>query len=64
MMQQISSNLQWREFESDRWLQAVRDRGLHMRSLDDDERELVFEAINLDLERRKSQVRGQQKLSR
>jgi hypothetical protein len=60
MMRQISSNRQWREFESDRWLQAVRDRGLHMRSLDDDERELVFEAINLDLERRKSRLQARQ----
>lgn len=60
MMPQISSNLQWREFESDRWLRAVRDRGLHMRSLDDDERELVFEAINLDLERRKSRLQARQ----
>ena len=60
MMQQISSTIQWREFESDRWLQAVRDRGLRMRSLDDDERELVFEAINLDLERRKARMQQRQ----
>lgn len=60
MMQQISSTIQWREFESDRWLQAVRDRGLHMRSLDNDERELVFEAINLDLERRKARMQQRQ----
>jgi len=53
-MQQISSTRQWREFERSTWLQAVRDRGLRLRSLDDDERALVFEAINLDLERRKS----------
>ena len=53
-MQQISSTRQWREFERATWLQAVRDRGLRLRSLDEDERALVFEAINLDLERRKS----------
>jgi hypothetical protein len=53
-MQQISSTRQWREFERTTWLQAVRDRGLRLRSLDDDERALVFEAINLDLERRKN----------
>jgi hypothetical protein len=51
-MQHVSSPRQWREFEGGRWLRAVRDRGLHMRSLDD-ERQLVFEAINVDLERRK-----------
>jgi hypothetical protein len=53
-MQEISSSRQWREFERNTWLQAVRDRGLRLRSLDDDERALVFEAINLDLERRKN----------
>jgi len=52
-MQQISSKSQWREYERSSWLQAVRDRGLSLRSLDDDERVLVFEAINQDLERRK-----------
>lgn len=55
-MQQISSTRQWREFERSTWLQAVRDRGLRLRSLDDDERALVFEAINQDLERRKNNL--------
>lgn len=57
-MQQISSTSQWREYERSSWLQAVRDRGLSLRSLDDDERALVFEAINNDLERRKSSYKS------
>jgi hypothetical protein len=57
-MHQISSNRQWREFERTSWLQAVRDRGLRLRSLDEDERALVFEAINQDLERRKGSLLG------
>ena len=47
---------QWRQYESERWREAVRNRGLRMRSLDADERELVLEAITADLERRKRNV--------
>jgi hypothetical protein len=43
----------WREYESAQWHLAVRDRGLQLRSLDPDERILVFDAITADLERRK-----------
>jgi hypothetical protein len=43
----------WREYESAHWHLAVRDRGLQLRSLDPDERILVFVAITADLERRK-----------
>lgn len=47
----------WREFESTQWHRAVRDRGLELRSLDPDERILVFDAITADLERRKRMIR-------
>ncbi len=49
----IFDTAQWREFESEQWHQAVRNRGLELRSLDVDERGLVFDAITTDLERRK-----------
>jgi len=49
----ISNEASWRRFESDRWRDAVRDRGLQLRSLDADERRLVFDAIVVDLERRR-----------
>ena len=49
----IFDTTQWREFESEQWHQAVRYRGLELRSLDVDERGLVFDAITSDLERRK-----------
>jgi hypothetical protein len=45
--------LSWREYESAQWHRAVRERGLQLRSLDPDERILVFDAITADLERRK-----------
>lgn len=44
---------QWQEFERAQWHRAVRYRGLELRSLDADERHLVFDAITSDLERRK-----------
>ena len=50
----ISDEAGWRRFESDRWRDAVRDRGLQLSSLDSDERLLVFDAITSDLERRKT----------
>ena len=50
----IFDTTQWREFESEQWHRAVRYRGLELRSLDVDERGLVFDAITSDLERRKA----------
>lgn len=44
---------QWRRYESVQWTRAVRYRGLELRSLDLDERILVYDAIASDLERRK-----------
>jgi hypothetical protein len=52
-MNTIDNLADWHEFESDRWHEAVRHRGLLLRSLDPDERALVLEAINTDLERRR-----------
>ena len=50
---EIFDAVQWRAFESAQWHGAVRYRGLELRSLDADERVLVFDAIASDLERRK-----------
>lgn len=52
-MTPIDTLTDWHAFESDRWHNAVRHRGLLLRSLDPDERTLVLEAINTDLERRR-----------
>jgi len=52
-MNKIISEREWREFESGCWHEAVRNRGLQLRSLDPEERRLVLEAINEDLERRR-----------
>jgi hypothetical protein len=52
-MNEIISEREWREFESNRWHEAVRHRGLQLRSLDPEERQLVLQAINDDLERRR-----------
>jgi hypothetical protein len=50
---EIETAAAWREFESAKWHEAVRYRSLELRSLDADERRLVFEFITSDLERRK-----------
>lgn len=52
-MNRISSQAEWYEFESARWREAVRDHDLRLASLDPDQRRLVIDAINADLERRK-----------
>ena len=52
-MNKIISERAWHEFESSCWHEAVRHRGLQLRSLDPEERQLVLEAINEDLERRR-----------
>jgi hypothetical protein len=56
----IRSAAEWRAFESEQWYEAVRDRSLELRSLEVDERRLVFDALTLDLERRKRQRQAQQ----
>lgn len=52
-MNEIISEREWREFESSRWHEAVRNGGLQLRSLDPEERWLVLDAITADLERRR-----------
>jgi hypothetical protein len=52
-VKKIFSLIEWFEFERVQWHRAVRHRGLELRSLDPDERVLVFESIAADLERRK-----------
>ncbi len=57
-MEQIAGITDWLEYERAQWHRAVRQRGLELRSLDPEERRLVFDAITLDLERRKRDYRG------
>lgn len=56
MPKQILDATQWRRYESVQWTRAVRYRGLELRSLDLDERILVYDAITADLERRKQEL--------
>lgn len=49
MRTHFSNEAQWRRFESERWRQAVRERGLKLKFLDREQQEPFFEALALPL---------------
>lgn len=41
----LSSEKEWRAFELESWRRALRERGLHLRSLDPEHQSALFEAV-------------------
>ncbi len=48
-MRKEDATREWREFEIERWRSALRERGLHLNSLDPVHQEVLFERIRPEL---------------